>query len=431
MISLASDGGTPASPPRPTGGWRSFPPGLKVYIALILAITAMTALALGYYHFTTRMLNAQLWTPQSDNYGDFWHYQKLFRVFHTQAFFQSADRFAYPAPCALIYAMLYHTGPRPHLVFDLILILIFCVSGLVFYRVLLRFGMRRADAAGLTALLMLTSYPWHTLYDRGNIELFVYVFLAGGLWAFLTGRQSLAAVLWGCAGAMKIYPLAMLAIFLHRTRLRPLLVGVLTFAGVLLISFWYVGPTVRVAAMGSLNGVFGFLGTYAANARRSELNGDHSILGSVKEILTLHMFGLGRQWPNLSKAYQATVIVGAPILFFAWVRKLPVLNQLCLFLIAIVLLPPVSYDYTLIHTYLVMGMVLGAYFYALRNGWPFPGAKTYFAAFALIATAQVWILIRGLRVNGLLKCAALLTVSWLLLRYPLRMGLDAERIEGD
>jgi hypothetical protein len=278
---------------------------------------------------------------------------------------------------------------------------------------------------------MLTSYPWHTLYDRGNIEVFVYVFLATGLWAYLTGRQTLAAVLWGCAGAMKIYPLAMLAIFLHRRTLRPLLVGIATFAGVLLFSFWYVGPTIRMAALGSLHGVFGFLGSYAASARRSELNADHSVLGSIKEILTLHMFGLGKDWPGLSIAYQGTVAVAGSILFFGWVRKLPVLNQLCLLLIAIVLLPPVSYDYTLIHTYLVMGIVLGAYFYALRHDQPFPGAKAYFAAFGLIATAQVWILIRGLRVNGLIKCGSLLMVCWLLLRFPLRMGLEIERTSAE
>lgn len=426
MISGATDPTTSAFSQEPTGGWRELPPGVRLYIGAIVTITALTGVALLYYHLTSRMLNAQLWSPRGDNYGDFWHYHNLFRVFHTRAFFQSADRFAYPAPCAVIYALLYHAGPRPHLVFDLLLMLTFCGSGLVFFRVLMRFGMSRRNSAGLATLMMLTSYPWHTLYDRGNLELFVYIFLATGLAAYLTGRESLAAALWGCAGALKIYPLVMLVVFLQRRTLRPLLVGTMIFASVSLASFWYVGPTIGAAALGSLNGVLGFLGNYAASARRSELNLDHSVLGAAKELLTMHMLGLGTNWPNLSRAYQITVCAAGAILYLVRVRRLPALNQLCLLLVAIVLLPPVSYDYTLIHMYLVLGIVLGAYLYAFHRGQRFPGANAYFLAFALITTAQTWLQIRSLQTNGIIKCGALLALCWLLLRFPLRIGSESE-----
>ncbi len=427
MMPKRSGSSAPASSKAGAGAGTDLPPALRLYVVLIVTITVLTALALVYYHFTSRALEAQLWTSRTDNYGDFWHYRKLFEVFHTEAFFESADRFAYPAPCAVLYAMLYHSGPRPHSVFDLLTLLIFCASGFMLYRLLIQCGLRRKLAIGVTALMMLTSYPWHTLYDRGNLELFVYVFLATGVWAFLKGRNSPAAILWACAGTLKIYPLILLAVFFRRRTLRPLLIGILTFAGVLLVSFWFVGPTIRAAALGSMNGVFGFLGNYASSARKSELNLDHSILGAMKEILSLHMFGSIESWPNLSKIYQVSAVLVGAALFFAYIRKLPVLNQLCLLLIAIVLLPPVSYDYTLIHTYLVLGIVLAAYFYALHLRRPFPGATAYAIAFALLATAQTWIQFRGFRGNGVIKCGALLVICWLLLRFPLRTGSTIEQ----
>ena len=408
--------------------WGKLPPGLKLYLAMIISIWALTAIALVYYHFTSSMLETQLWSPRTDNFGDFWHYYKLFASFHTQAFFESADRFAYPAPCAVLYAMLYGAGPRPHLVFDILLVLVFLASGYLFFRALQHFGVERKEAALITALLMMTTYPWHTLYDRANLELFVYVFLAGGVWAFLTDRPVLAAALWGCAGAMKIYPIALLALFLHRRTKLPLLVGLATFAGVLLLSFWYAGPTIAAAARGTVEGMTGFIGHYAASARREELNLDHSMLGALKEILSLNMFHLGEDWSRMSRVYQFAVFLGAPILFFGWIRRLPLLNELCLLLVAVVLLPPVSYDYTLVHIYLVMGIVLGAYFYAIRRGRAFPGAMVYFAAFALLTTPQTWIHLRGLRPNGVIKCLALIVIAVLLMRFPLSVGLPVENL---
>jgi hypothetical protein len=395
---------------------------------MIVSIWGLTAIALVYYHFTGYMVQAQLWSPGSDNFGDFWHYHKLFALFHTRAFFESADRFAYPAPCAVLYAFFYGSGPRPHLVFDITLALVFLTSGGFFFRFLQRLGLERVEAALITALLMVTSYPWHTLYDRANMELFVYVFLAAGVWAFLAGRPMLAAALWGCAGALKIYPIALLALFLHRKTFRPLLLGLATFAGVLLISFWFVGPTIAIAAKGTIDGLTGFVGHYAGTARREELNLDHSALGAIKEILSLNMFHLGADWQKVSIAYQTMVFLGAPVLFFSWIRKLPLLNELCLLLIGVVLLPPVSYDYTLVHIYLVLGIVLGAYYYAVRRGHTFPGAITYFAAFALLSTPQTWIHLRGLRPNGVIKCLALIVIAALLLRFPLGMGLAVENL---
>jgi hypothetical protein len=411
---------------RPLFQWKSLSSPLRLFLSLCVTLDLITLIALPYYH---RVYNdaarIQIWSLQADRFGDFWHYHELFDAFHTQAFFTSADRFAYPAPCAAVYRFLYHLGPRPHIVFSAMLFAVLFASAFLFYRTLLKYGVKQDHAFLVAAFLVLTSYPWEKLFDRANIELFVYLFLALGMWAYLTGRKSLAAAMWGCAGAMKIYPLIMLALFLHRKTLRPLLTGVFTFAGVLLASFWYVGPTIKAAAIGSITGITGFIGNYAANAHLRELTIDHSILGAMKELLLLDTSHIGG-WQHLSTIYQAIVIIGGPILYFVRIRKLPALNQMCLFLTAIVLLPPVSYDYTLIHIYLVMGIIVTAYLSAMQRGEQPQSAKAFAVIFALLTSSEGWAQHSLLRVNGVIKCAALLALCWLLLRIPLTLGLDAK-----
>ena len=416
---MASLGGA-SSPDKPRS------PALVFYLSLTLILTLATGLALLFYaHSGHSLLEAELWSEPADRFGDFFHYHSLFAVFHTAAFFTAADRFAYPAPCAVVYAWLFRLGPYAHAAYNIMLAASALASAALLYRNLRRF-LPAWRSVGLCAFLLATSYPWFRLWDRGNLELFVYIFVAGGVWAWLTGRRSLAAVLWGCAGAMKIYPLALLAVFLHRGRWRPLLVGLASCTAVLLASFWYVGPTLREAALGSLHGVTGFVSGYAGTARRSELNVDHSLLGALKELLSLHILHLGQDWPRLSLVYQAVIAIAAPLFFFLKVRRLPALNRLCLLLIAIVLLPPVSYDYTLIHVYLVFGIVLVAYLHAQQQHRPLPRARAWFTSFAVLFTSQTWIQLRGMRVNGLLKCAALLLLSGLLLSFALTMESETQ-----
>ena len=398
------------------------PRGLALYTRLVLALTAIPLLVLLYLHLRgIPLYYGRQWSPPDDTFGDFWHYYHLLQFLHQPQFFASKDRFAYPAPCAVIYQVLYHLGSHPHVSFNLMLWTVQALSGLALLRAFLRGGLQRSHAWGLAALISITSYPWHVLYDRGNIELFVYVFIGLGVWAWLKDRDMTAAILWGCAGALKIYPLLLLAIFLQRGRWRALVVSLLTTACVLLLAFWYVGPTIPTAARGTLAGLTGFAGNYAANARRQELYLDHSALGALKELLSVHIMHLGNDWHRLSFGYEIAVVLLAPPLFLIWGRRMPALNQLCFLLIALMLLPPVSYDYTLIYAYFVIGIVFYAYLSAVRQGRDFPGRTAYVIAFTVLSTSQTYLRYQSLDFSGLLKCGALIATAVLLLRFPLRI----------
>jgi hypothetical protein len=63
------------------------------------------------------------------------------------------------------------------------------------------------------AIVVATAWPLAFLLDSGNIESVVVATLAGGILAFRRKRWYLAAVLIGLAGAMKLFPLALLGPF--------------------------------------------------------------------------------------------------------------------------------------------------------------------------------------------------------------------------
>ena len=160
------------------------PRGMVLYVWLVLLLTVLPALfLLELYEVRNSFLQARLWSPESDRFGDFWHYRYLLQFLHRPEFFAARDRFAYPAPCAILYQWLYRLGPHPHLSFNIILWAVEGISAILMVRALSRNGLRLSHALGLALLMLLTSYPWHTLYDRGNIELFLYILIAGGVWA--------------------------------------------------------------------------------------------------------------------------------------------------------------------------------------------------------------------------------------------------------
>lgn len=408
--------------------WRPIPPCLRLFLVLTVILNGFALASLPYYYVVYgETWRVALWSEPSDRFGDFWHYFKLFSVFHTQAFFTSTERFAYPAPCAVLTDWLFKFGPQAHIVYICLFAAILVGSASLFYKTLRSYTIRPRSAVLFTTLLTLTSYPWLKLLDRSNLELFVYLFIASGVWAYLKGHRTLAATLWGCAGAMKIYPLLLLVLFLRKNLLRQFAIGCATTLAVLLASFWFVGPTIATAALGSFHGVTGFLGSYAGTSRVRELNVDHSILGAIKEVCLLDKSHLVRHWKHQSTGYEAAVILIGPFLYFYRVRQLPLWNRLSLFLIAIALLPPVSYDYTLIYVYIVMGIVTAAYLHALKSGRSLPYANTFFVAFAVVASSQGWIQHSIMAFNGLIKCITMLTLCALLLAVPVSLGeeLDA------
>lgn len=411
--------------------WQRLPPALRSFVSIVSILTIILLISIPVFHFIFHnMQRTEVFSVRTDRFGDIWNYRVLFFSLHTQAFFESANRFAYPAPCAIFYDFLYKFGRNAHKVYILVFLATLSGSAYLFFRMLRGFEWSRQAAGYFAGFLVLTSYPWEKLFDRSNLEIFLYIFIALGFWAFITGREELAAVLWGCAGAMKIYPFLLCAVFFRKQSLRALFLCVFTFIAVLFLSFWWVGPTVQAAALGSLHGLTGFLDSYGGVVQLSRLTIDHSLLSAIKEICLVGDSSLQRSFLHGSTMYQAAVVVIGPILYFRFVRRMPVWNQLCLFLVCIVLLPPVSYDYTLIHFYLVFWVITVAYLTALQQGRELQHARLFYVMSALLMTSQGWIQVWVFRLNGLIKASALVALFVLLVKVPLTLGAERDALVG-
>ncbi len=82
-------------------------------------------------------------------------------------------------------------------------------------------GLAREEEVPLAGfLLVLVSYPFYFLLERENIDGWVFLFLAGGVWASLTNKRAwLSGLLFSLAIVFKIYPaLVILPLILYRRK---------------------------------------------------------------------------------------------------------------------------------------------------------------------------------------------------------------------
>jgi len=400
---------------------------------LCVACVAVTLFAwcfssIQYRH--THQDDYSLWPHDASiPFTDFSQYQPLFAQFHQEAFFEADDSFAYPAPSAVIYNILFHLGPHQRQIYcGAILFSAFLVAFL-FLRALMRANVDPAHATLFSACALLTSWPALFLFERANLEFVVWLIAALGMWALLRDRPMLAAVLFGVAGSTKLYPFVLLALLFNPKQMRAFFVGVATFGLSLIASWWYVGPTIPIAFHGTINGILGFVGDYAATAH-TELVFDHSFLATIKQFAANPPFNL-TDFTHYTHIYVPVVLTAAALLFLLRVRHLPLINRTLFVMICMVGLPPVSYDYTLVHLYIPFGLFLLAYIRAdqARAGLPdsdLPGFKRALCCFGLIFTPELFLTHHTFGLNGVLKSASLI---YLLARHPIHdIELPDERV---
>lgn len=276
-------------------------------------------------------------------------YLGRFETFHTPQFFEYSrhSHFAYPAGAAVIYKAFYATNHvRSTYCY---LSLAWAIFGAAFFtRALLRRGVSLVLALALSVTCCV-SYPFMFLIQRGNIEIALWIISSFGILAYMRKQPYVAAILWGMAAAIKIYPIFLLGIFLGRRRreIGPLLAGIASALLTTLACLAYVGPSVGLAFRGFLGGVQGFQGAYAETVRSSSMGYDHSLFSPFK-LFAVSIGHLAGPWLHPYYVIAGTV---ATLLFLLRVRKLPFANRLTFLTVAFVLLPPVSYEYTLVHLY--------------------------------------------------------------------------------
>ena len=360
-----------------------------------------------------------MWNRADDRFTDLTHYDAVFPYLHHVQFFTGTERFAYPAPAAVVYDAFLHLTTHRLPVFLVCTVLLLLVPSLWFGRRLVVRGMTVTAATLVSGTAFLTSWPLLFLLERANVESLLILLTLAGTVAFWRKWPGLAAFLWGLAAALKIYPVVLLLLFLYRRRLRAFLIGAISASATLLASFWFVGPTIAIAARGTVHGIVGFVGSYAVHSREWELRHDHSFLAFLKQPLAIHRLHLNSDVSHLSAVYFLIAGISLPLLYFTRFRRLPALNQYILVMIAMVALPPVSYDYTLMHLYPSFALLVFLLLSSSGSQQKIPVLWPLFWCFALIFASENFAFWIAFHMNGMIKAAALFYAGVLLLRHPL------------
>lgn len=295
--------------------------------------------------------------PSGPNFEDIIVYKGRFTLYHSAKFFTSRaySAFAYPAGAAPIYALFYATADATTTY--LLLAFAATISALTAAFLFLR----HHAATKLFLPLLLFSYPLIFLIQRANIELILWLIVALGIVADRRNLAIPAAILFGLAAAIKLYPILLLGLFLKpkatrsRNDLPAFAIGILTFALATAAAIATTGPTFAIAAHGFFTGVDKFQGHYVDTVSQVEIAFDHCLFSPIKYLAyTQHISPA--PWRSTYYLCAATLA----LILFLRVRTLPFLNRIVFLVAAMVCLPPVSFTYTLVHLYLPMFLLLAA-----------------------------------------------------------------------
>lgn len=295
--------------------------------------------------------------PNHDPFRDFYLYQPRYHFFHSPEFFRfQGPDYLYPAPVAVVYKFFY-LFPHTTDVFLGALSATFVASLVLFSRALLRRSLTPLALVQLLSVIVLCSFPFAFEFEQANMEWIIWLLVVSGLWAFLKHRGYTAAVCFGVVGALKLYPLIFIALFLPRRQHRQFALAIMVMLVVTVSSLWLVDPDLPSSWAGTQQGIAHFGDLYVV--RYQDICFDHSLFALIKNIGLLR----GRPIDSQHLAFLlASYLPCAALAGFAvWllrIRRLPIINQVLCLTIATILLPPVSYDYTLLHLYAPWAMLV-------------------------------------------------------------------------
>lgn len=408
---------------------RSLPPVLRRFtiatmlLSLLCVAVEFVCRHLGRYGLNQLPYSSPTLVPK-DAYADAWLFNKRFYHFHSSSFFapQYGSAYMYPAPLGFFYRLFRffpHTTPAV-LGF---LLLIYLGLGIWLRYVLIERGLSNRAASLFSVVSVVFSYPLYFEFDRANMEIFVWGFAALGVLCFFRNRPWLAATLIGCAAACKGYPFIFLGLLFARKQYAQVAYSIALAVGINYFSLWALAGSISVGKIGVAAGIAQFRDSYILVRDSLSIGLDHSLFGFFK-----------RFWPNLPAPpelghlltiYIAVAGLTACVLYLFFVMRLPAINQLIFLTTACLLLPPTSFDYTLLHLYTPWVVLVTTAVDCQNRGVAVPrGVWPAMFCFIILLSPQNELIVHGVRVAAQVKCLALLALTYVALRLPLQRRTD-------
>lgn len=367
--------------------------------------------------------NTFLFRPEI-HFTDFTIFNPRFSVWDGSERFYAVPGFpfTYPAPLLACFIAYWKLTPHP-LAAYLATVILFALGAAAL--IVRRYPALRWPVAA-TAL---GSYPLMFLLDRANIEGLVWIAVALAAFALARRRFTTSAILFGTAAGMKIFPGVLLLLFLRKRRYRYFPVGIAAAVISNVAALALAGPTISQALRHVIAGMDFFRHFEILTHRPDQIGFEHSLFSWIKQILHLILHSskqTDQLLPAMCLVYLAIVGTSFAVLYLFYIRKLPVLNQLFALTACSIVLPFVSYDYTLVHMYIPWAaflIYLATDVAAGRAVLPVKHALAFLIPCAVLFAPLSWMLFQESGCGGQIKALALVAVIAASIKIPLRSSL--------
>ena len=397
---------------------RTFPRELAIFLLVVFLLWTISLLDVshptGAFHLNVRFIGLLRWDPQ----GDLLCCRTNFSVLHTTQFFNKGFTWNYPAPCILIYRFFYlfqYWGSSAVVAAYFIVVVVpIVLADVLLQAALYRRGLTRAQAIFFVSAATLLSWPICYSLARGNIEALLWLGLALAAALYFRGQWMSAAVLIGIMAAFKIYPVLFFALFIRPRRYREMAVGFAATLVTTVSSLLYLGPTLTRAAWYTLRGIHYFIQGFSTHYDPNALPVDHSAFILVKLLSAHHPQSLSVYLPR----YEVVAGILALTVFITRAWKMPRLNQVLAISVFMVLLPSISFDYTLQNLYIPWAWLCLLIVSSHRAGRKIPGAVPAMLCFAILLAPEIFLDFGQRIFAGPLKALTLMALIGISIIYP-------------
>jgi hypothetical protein len=412
---------------------RGTAPQLSVFLALQVFLVLACAAAEVFANFVLHLTGAYIYPlkTRSQTAWDFTLFANKFRHFGRPDFFQTDPGipFPYPAPLAVAYKVFYTYQAHPLRFFLGFIVATFALAGILLCVALHRRGLAWAKASAFVLTTLLLAYPlWYEL-KQGNIEICVWLLIATGVWAFCKGRGYAAATCFGIAGSMKIIPFIFLGLLLTARRYREIAFAGLAAIVTTVLSLSLVGPGILNTWRSVQESLATFRLIYILHLRSEEIGFDHSLFAIYKRFY--HPLPSPGPLGHIADVYLAVAALCGIGLYILRIRHLPIINQVLCLTVASILLPPISFDYTLLQLYVPWAML--ALF--AQEQWQARrvmqqnthGLTAAFVCMAVLMSPESEFIWHSSHFGGQIKALVLVVLMGIGLKYPFTPSAEEAR----